>query len=171
MAPSAKSMHCPCPSPLSPTTPSASTEHAWTTETSSWGCSKVSEGLEHTSTQLGIFWLQINTLFLTLDTASSTEKQHFLGFASFLSGLGPHPFLPALLGVVSVQSPLVMVVEELKHRDLLGYLWRCRQVQLLQTGVGQWNISGSVYLTLKIFEMRLNHQLLFEYKSTIWKAK
>lgn len=70
-----------------------------------------------------------DSVFLTSDTASSTEKQHFLGFASFVSGLGPHPFLPALLGVVSVQSPLVMVVEELKHRDLLGYLWRCRQVQ------------------------------------------
>ncbi|GLD59480.1 tyrosine-protein kinase STYK1 isoform X2 [Lates japonicus] len=28
---------------------------------------------------------------------------------------------------VSVQSPLMMVVEELQHRDLLGFLWRCRQ--------------------------------------------
>lgn len=63
------------------------------------------------------------------ETANSSEKQHFLGFASFVSGLGPHPFLPALLGVVSVQSPLMMVVEELQHRDLLGFLWRCRQVR------------------------------------------
>ncbi|KAM7384809.1 hypothetical protein PAMA_011930 [Pampus argenteus] len=61
------------------------------------------------------------------DTANSSEKQHFLGFASFVSGLGPHPYLPALLGVVSVQLPLVTVVEELQHRDLRGFLWRCRQ--------------------------------------------
>lgn len=61
------------------------------------------------------------------DTANSSEKQHFLGFASFVSGLGPHPFLPALLGVVSTQTPMLMVVEELQHRDLLGFLWRCRQ--------------------------------------------
>ncbi|XP_041867564.1 tyrosine-protein kinase STYK1 isoform X2 [Melanotaenia boesemani] len=61
------------------------------------------------------------------DTATSSEKQHFLGFASFLSELGPHPFIPLLLGVVSVQPPLIIVVEELKHRDLLGFLWKCRQ--------------------------------------------
>ncbi|XP_039978165.1 tyrosine-protein kinase STYK1-like [Xiphias gladius] len=61
------------------------------------------------------------------ETANSSEKQHFLGFASFVSGLGPHPFLPVLLGVVSVQPPLMMVVEELQHRDLLGFLWRCRR--------------------------------------------
>ncbi|KAI3358912.1 hypothetical protein L3Q82_015300 [Scortum barcoo] len=61
------------------------------------------------------------------DTANGSEKQHFLGFTSFVSGLGPHPFIPALLGVVSVQPPLMMVVEELRHRDLLGFLWRCRQ--------------------------------------------
>uniref|UniRef100_A0A3Q4GKU6 Tyrosine-protein kinase STYK1-like n=1 Tax=Neolamprologus brichardi TaxID=32507 RepID=A0A3Q4GKU6_NEOBR len=59
--------------------------------------------------------------------ATSSEKQKFLGFASFVSGLGPHPFIPALLGVMSAQSPLVMVVEELQQRDLLGFLWRCRQ--------------------------------------------
>nr|XP_046273222.1 tyrosine-protein kinase STYK1 [Scatophagus argus] len=64
------------------------------------------------------------------ETANSSERQHFLGFASFVSGLGPHPFLPALLGVVSVQPPLMMVVEELQHRDLLGFLWRCRQDNL-----------------------------------------
>ncbi|XP_029298401.1 tyrosine-protein kinase STYK1 [Cottoperca gobio] len=61
------------------------------------------------------------------ETANSHEKQHFLGFASFVSGLGTHPFLPELLGVVSVQTPLMMVVEELQHRDLLGFLWRCRE--------------------------------------------
>ncbi|XP_040045582.2 tyrosine-protein kinase STYK1 [Gasterosteus aculeatus] len=61
------------------------------------------------------------------ERASSSEKQHFFGFASFVSGLGPHPFIPELLGVVSVQPPPMMVVEELLHRDLLGYLWRCRQ--------------------------------------------
>lgn len=64
------------------------------------------------------------------ERANSSEKQHFVGFASFLSGLGPHPFLPELLGVVTVQPPPMMVVEELQHRDLLGYLWRCRQVRL-----------------------------------------
>ncbi|AWP21124.1 putative tyrosine-protein kinase STYK1-like [Scophthalmus maximus] len=63
------------------------------------------------------------------NTASSSEKQDFLDFASFVSGLGPHPFLPELLGVVSVQSPPMMVMEELQHRDLLGFLWRCRQAQ------------------------------------------
>uniref|UniRef100_A0A8C2YWK0 Serine/threonine/tyrosine kinase 1a n=1 Tax=Cyclopterus lumpus TaxID=8103 RepID=A0A8C2YWK0_CYCLU len=64
------------------------------------------------------------------ERANSGEKQHFLGFASFVSGLGPHPFLPELLGVVSVQPPPMMMVEELQHRDLLGYLWRCRQDNL-----------------------------------------
>ncbi|XP_047461793.1 tyrosine-protein kinase STYK1 [Mugil cephalus] len=61
------------------------------------------------------------------ESANSEEKQHFLGFASFVSELGPHPFIPTLLGAVSLQPPLIMVVEELHHRDLLGFLWRCRQ--------------------------------------------
>ncbi|XP_054911302.1 tyrosine-protein kinase STYK1-like [Poeciliopsis prolifica] len=61
------------------------------------------------------------------ENASTSEKQHFLGFASFLGGLGPHPFIPAVLGVVSVRSPLVIVLEELRHRDLLGFLWKCRE--------------------------------------------
>ncbi|XP_029370211.1 tyrosine-protein kinase STYK1-like isoform X2 [Echeneis naucrates] len=61
------------------------------------------------------------------ETANSSEKQHFLGFASFVSGLGPHPFIPTLMGVISVQPPFTMVVEELQHRDLLGFLWKCRQ--------------------------------------------
>ncbi|XP_037309302.2 tyrosine-protein kinase STYK1b [Pungitius pungitius] len=61
------------------------------------------------------------------DTADATERHSFLGFASFLAQLGPHPFLPELLGVVSLRAPLVTVVEELENRDLLSYLWRCRE--------------------------------------------
>lgn len=61
------------------------------------------------------------------EAADSREQQHFLGFASFLSELGPHPFLPGLMGVVSLQPPMVILMEELEHRDLLGFLWRCRQ--------------------------------------------
>ncbi|XP_034067361.1 tyrosine-protein kinase STYK1b [Gymnodraco acuticeps] len=61
------------------------------------------------------------------DSADATERHNFLGFASFLSQLGPHPFLPELLGVVSLRAPLVTVVEEMENRDLLSYLWRCRQ--------------------------------------------
>ncbi|KAL0985128.1 hypothetical protein UPYG_G00153240 [Umbra pygmaea] len=61
------------------------------------------------------------------DSANATERHNFLGFASFLSQLGQHPFLPELLGVVSLRAPLVTVVEELENRDLLSFLWRCRQ--------------------------------------------
>ncbi|CAL1583676.1 unnamed protein product [Knipowitschia caucasica] len=61
------------------------------------------------------------------DPSPAAEKQRFLGFASFVSRLGPHPFIPALLGVISVTPPPMMVTEELQHRDLLGFLWRCRQ--------------------------------------------
>ncbi|XP_063055357.1 tyrosine-protein kinase STYK1b isoform X2 [Engraulis encrasicolus] len=64
------------------------------------------------------------------DSASATECQSFLGFASFLSQLGPHPFLPELLGVVSLRAPLITVVEEMENRDMLGFLWRCRQENL-----------------------------------------
>ncbi|TWW59876.1 Tyrosine-protein kinase STYK1, partial [Takifugu flavidus] len=64
------------------------------------------------------------------ETANHNERQHFLGFASFLSGLGPHPFLPNLLGMISVEPPLMMVMEDLQHQDLLGYLWKCRQEYL-----------------------------------------
>uniref|UniRef100_A0A4W6DA40 Serine/threonine/tyrosine kinase 1b n=1 Tax=Lates calcarifer TaxID=8187 RepID=A0A4W6DA40_LATCA len=63
------------------------------------------------------------------DSADATERHNFLGFASFLAQLGPHPFLPELLGVVSLRAPLVTVVEELENRDLLSFLWRCRQVR------------------------------------------
>ncbi|XP_017574071.1 tyrosine-protein kinase STYK1 isoform X1 [Pygocentrus nattereri] len=61
------------------------------------------------------------------ETANDREQQNFLGFAHFLSELGPHACLPAMLGVVTVRSPLIMVLEELENRDLLGFLWRCRQ--------------------------------------------
>ncbi|GAA6220536.1 tyrosine-protein kinase STYK1-like [Lates japonicus] len=64
------------------------------------------------------------------DSADATERHNFLGFASFLAQLGPHPFLPELLGVVSLRAPLVTVVEELENRDLLSFLWRCRQEQV-----------------------------------------
>ncbi|XP_075897394.1 tyrosine-protein kinase STYK1b [Nelusetta ayraudi] len=60
------------------------------------------------------------------DSADATERHNFLGFASFLAQLGPHPFLPELLGVVSLRAPLVTVVEEVENRDLLSLLWRCR---------------------------------------------
>lgn len=62
------------------------------------------------------------------DSAGATERHSFLGFASFLAQLGPHPFLPELLGVVSLRAPLVTVMEEMENRDLLSFLWRCRQV-------------------------------------------
>ncbi|XP_051921158.1 tyrosine-protein kinase STYK1b [Hippocampus zosterae] len=61
------------------------------------------------------------------DSADAAERHNFLGFASFLAQLGPHPFLPELLGVVSLRAPLVTVVEEMENRDLLSFLWRCRQ--------------------------------------------
>ncbi|XP_016146634.1 tyrosine-protein kinase STYK1-like [Sinocyclocheilus grahami] len=61
------------------------------------------------------------------ESASARECQSFLGFAHFLSELGSHPSLPRLLGVVTVQTPLMIAVEELEHRDLLSFLWRCRQ--------------------------------------------
>ncbi|KAJ0003658.1 hypothetical protein NQD34_008756 [Periophthalmus magnuspinnatus] len=61
------------------------------------------------------------------DPVTEADKHQFMGFASFLSGLGPHPFIPALLGVVTVQPPFMMVTEELHHRDLLSFLWKCRQ--------------------------------------------
>ncbi|XP_031708627.1 tyrosine-protein kinase STYK1b [Anarrhichthys ocellatus] len=61
------------------------------------------------------------------DTADDTERHSFLGFASFLAQLGPHPFLPELLGVVSLRAPLVTVMEEMENRDLLSFLWRCRE--------------------------------------------
>uniref|UniRef100_A0A3Q1FSV5 Tyrosine-protein kinase catalytic domain-containing protein n=1 Tax=Acanthochromis polyacanthus TaxID=80966 RepID=A0A3Q1FSV5_9TELE len=73
-------------------------------------------------TSFWTFW------FSCSDSADASERHSFLGFASFLAQLGPHPFLPELLGVVSLRAPLVTVVEELENRDLLSFLWRCRQV-------------------------------------------
>ncbi|XP_072536008.1 tyrosine-protein kinase STYK1b [Salminus brasiliensis] len=61
------------------------------------------------------------------DSASASECQSFLGFASFLSQLGPHPFLPELIGVVSLRAPLITVIEEMENQDLLSFLWKCRQ--------------------------------------------
>ncbi|XP_060720882.1 tyrosine-protein kinase STYK1 [Tachysurus vachellii] len=60
------------------------------------------------------------------ESADSRERQVFLGFAHFLSYLGPHPCLPRLLGVVRDKEPLLMILEGLENRDLLGFLWRCR---------------------------------------------
>lgn len=68
-------------------------------------------------------------LCLCPDSANATERHSFLNFASFLAQLGPHPFLPELLGVVSLRAPLVTVTEELENRDLLSFLWRCREVE------------------------------------------
>lgn len=96
------------------------------------------------------------------ETASSSEKQRFLDFASFLSRLGPHPSIPAVLGVVSVQPPLALVVEELKHRDLLGFLWECRQVDtnlVLITRIDQTAEQGAFFSFLqlgKLIPPRLN---------------
>lgn len=74
--------------------------------------------------------VSVAALFLSpfTDSADATERHSFLGFASFLAQLGPHPFLPELLGVVSLRAPLVTAVEELENRDLLSFLWRCREV-------------------------------------------
>lgn len=54
-----------------------------------------------------------------------------MGFAHFISELGPHPCLPSLLGVIRDRAPLIMIMEELENRDLLGFLWRCRKVGLV----------------------------------------
>ncbi|XP_069038888.1 tyrosine-protein kinase STYK1b [Lepisosteus oculatus] len=64
------------------------------------------------------------------DSASPSESHNFIEFARFLSRLGKHPNLVELLGVVSLRVPLITVTEELEHRDLLGFLWRCRQDNL-----------------------------------------
>ncbi|XP_076864176.1 tyrosine-protein kinase STYK1 isoform X2 [Brachyhypopomus gauderio] len=61
------------------------------------------------------------------ETANARECQTFLNFIHFFSELGPHPFLPSLLEVVTVRTPFIMVMEELVNRDLLGFLWRYRQ--------------------------------------------
>lgn len=61
------------------------------------------------------------------ESADARERQSFLGFAGFLTELGPHPSLPRLLGQVTAEMPLMIVLEELEHKDLLSFLWRCRQ--------------------------------------------
>lgn len=61
------------------------------------------------------------------ETAYASDRQAFQGFANFLSELGPHPFLPSLMGVVFSRTPLITVIEELENRDLLSFLWKCRQ--------------------------------------------
>ncbi|XP_077445999.1 tyrosine-protein kinase STYK1-like [Stigmatopora argus] len=61
------------------------------------------------------------------DSASAEEQREFLSFASFVSGLGPHPFLPVLLGVASRPPPVMMVMEDMRHQDLLRFLWKCRR--------------------------------------------
>ncbi|XDV40471.1 hypothetical protein PO909_009554 [Leuciscus waleckii] len=71
------------------------------------------------------------------DSANNQESQSFLGFAAFLSQLGPHPFLPELLGVISLRAPLITVIEEMENRDLLGFLWRCRQDNVGPDGMHQ----------------------------------
>ncbi|XP_034030434.1 tyrosine-protein kinase STYK1-like isoform X2 [Thalassophryne amazonica] len=85
----------------------------------------------HSSSSISLYRARMENKNVVLrvlkDSADATEKHNFLGFASFLSQLGPHPFLPELLGVVSLRIPLVTVVEELENRDLLSFLWRCRE--------------------------------------------
>lgn len=80
-----------------------------------------------------LFHSHLPLILALTDSADATERHNFLGFASFLSQLGPHPFLPELLGVVSLRAPLITVVEELENRDLLSFLWRCRQVYIFIT--------------------------------------
>lgn len=87
-------------------------------------------GLPACCTSLFVVTVLSPPLRLCPDSANATERHGFLNFASFLAQLGPHPFLPELLGVVSLRAPLVTVVEELENRDLLGFLWRCREVDL-----------------------------------------
>ncbi|XP_060760054.1 tyrosine-protein kinase STYK1 isoform X2 [Neoarius graeffei] len=60
------------------------------------------------------------------ESADSRERKIFLGFAYFLSELGPHPCLPRLLGVRD-RAPLAMIFEKLENKDLLGFLWRYRK--------------------------------------------
>ncbi|TSO05412.1 Tyrosine-protein kinase STYK1 [Bagarius yarrelli] len=62
------------------------------------------------------------------ESADFRKQQIFLGFAHFLSNLGPHPCLPTLLGVARDSNPLFIVLEWLENQDLLGFLWRCRKV-------------------------------------------
>ncbi|KAA0710154.1 Tyrosine-protein kinase STYK1 [Triplophysa tibetana] len=64
------------------------------------------------------------------ESADARDRECFLDFASFLADLGPHPSLPRLLGQVTVEMPQMIVLEELENKDLLSFLWRCRQEYL-----------------------------------------
>ncbi|KAM9838568.1 tyrosine-protein kinase STYK1 isoform 2-T2 [Aulostomus maculatus] len=97
------------------------------------------------------------------ETANNTEQQEFLGFASFVAELGPHPFLPVLLGVFSAQAPLMVVMEDLRHRDLLGFLWRCRQEFLhsqrfIHGNVGARSILVGGDLTVKLWGLGVSYR-------------
>ncbi|XP_058850038.1 tyrosine-protein kinase STYK1-like [Acipenser ruthenus] len=61
------------------------------------------------------------------ESASPAEVLEFLGRARFEVELGKHPHLVETLGVCSQGTPLLIITEELRHRDLLGFLWRCRR--------------------------------------------
>ncbi|RXM98040.1 Tyrosine-protein kinase STYK1 [Acipenser ruthenus] len=61
------------------------------------------------------------------ESASRAEAQEFLGRARFEVELGKHPHLVETLGVCSQGTPLLIITEELQHRDLLDFLWRCRR--------------------------------------------
>ncbi|KAI7799025.1 tyrosine-protein kinase STYK1 [Triplophysa rosa] len=61
------------------------------------------------------------------ESDDANDRQFFLDFACFLTELGPHPSLPRLLGQVTAEMPQMIVLEELEHKDLLSFLWRCRQ--------------------------------------------
>ncbi|XP_055066385.2 tyrosine-protein kinase STYK1b [Misgurnus anguillicaudatus] len=90
------------------------------------------------------------------DSASKQENQSFLGFAAFLSQLGPNPFIPELLGIVSLRAPLITVMEEMEHRDLLGFLWRCRQDKVALEGICEMTEK-------KIFTMALHVSTALDY--------
>uniref|UniRef100_A0A3Q4G107 Serine/threonine/tyrosine kinase 1b n=1 Tax=Neolamprologus brichardi TaxID=32507 RepID=A0A3Q4G107_NEOBR len=96
-----------------------------------------------------------NVVLRVLNSANATERHNFLGFASFLAQLGPHPFLPELLGVVSLRAPLVTVVEELENRDLLSFLWRCREAFLHSKDLLHGNIRARSVLISKMFTAKL----------------
>ncbi|RVE62776.1 hypothetical protein OJAV_G00161010 [Oryzias javanicus] len=85
----------------------------------------------HSETSVSLYRARMENRNVVLrvlsDSADATQRHSFLGFASFLAQLGPHPFIPELLGVVSLRAPLVTVVEEMENRDLLSFLWRCRE--------------------------------------------
>ncbi|KAI7806748.1 tyrosine-protein kinase STYK1b [Triplophysa rosa] len=90
------------------------------------------------------------------DSASKQESQSFLGFASFLSQLGPNPFIPELLGVVSLRAPLITVMEEMENRDLLGFLWRSREDKVGPEGICEMTER-------KIFTMALHVSTALDY--------